>query len=128
VDRYVNLIKATRNGINEFPKCEKPGCGQILFSREFALKHAKAHRPRADHPTTRSHVVPAKKEHVDRRLGPSSPEVRERRRAAMKASGRARRIARLRRELEDIEHPPEVRVIGTPAPPTEPVVFHRLEE
>ena len=51
----------------------------------------------------------------------SRPEVREK----LRATWRSKRIARLRAQLDDLEHPPEVRVV---APPGEPNAFRRLEE
>ena len=161
-------IEANRNGIHALPKCETRGCGQVLFSDEYAVKHRAAHgtRPSAKYPKSsqsRSPVSQAKQERIGR-AGPKSidgerrprkkymwklppeevsalrsavanrPEVREKRRAAMnrpevreklRATWRSKRIARLRAQLDDLEHPPEVRVV---APPGEPNAFRRLEE
>jgi len=201
-------IEANRNGIHALPKCETRGCGQVLFSDDYAVKHRAAHgtRPSAKYPKSsqsRSPVIQAKQERIGR-AGPESidgerrprkkytwklppeevsalrsavanrpevreklraamnrpevreklraamnrpevreklraamnrPEVREKRRAAMnrpevrekrRATWRSKRIARLRAQLDDLEHPPEVRVVETS--PGEPNAFRRLEE
>ena len=148
-------IEANRNGIHALPKCETRGCGQVLFSDDYAVKHRAAHgtRPSAKYPKSsqsRSPVSQAKQERIGR-AGPKSidgerrprkkytwklppeevsalrsavanrPEVREK----LRATWRSKRIARLRAQLDDLEHPPEVRVV---APPGEPNAFRRLEE
>ena len=148
-------IEANRNGIHALPKCETRGCGQVLFSDDYAVKHRAAHgtRPSAKYPKSsqsRSPVIQAKQERIGR-AGPKSidgerrprkkymwklppeevsalrsavanrPEVREK----LRATWRSKRIARLRAQLDDLEHPPEVRVV---APPGEPNAFRRLEE
>jgi hypothetical protein len=83
--RYVTLAE-TRRSIVEQERCTE--CGQILFTKEYAEKHRKAHatRPSANYPkppTSRSPIIQAKKERIDRRRGPRSPEVREKMRAAL---------------------------------------------